>query len=270
MSARRTPAGQSQPWWRRYGWVIGAAAGVATAVLLAPNAAELEDALSCLASAWNQWRLLVSSTNEYVTEISLARDVLGIRASATDGATGDTIGAGEQFRRFLFDQPYSPDGARAWPAIRFGTTLNRSNSLFSTLVCNDRIKTIEVKLMGEELEGTRAEVQILADGSSKLRACAASAQEEALISWNLRPEGQLAPAVITAGIGAYDADAAANQSLLDYAVSQDTLIVALPDGASSPANRGLEPTQIDDIVLRITHTGVAVGSATAAFEPTCN
>jgi hypothetical protein len=241
-----------------------------SAVLLAPNAGHLDKARACVSDGWNDWRLLVSSTNQYVTELSLARDVLGISGPITDPETGEVLDEGRQFRRFLFDQPYALEGTRAWPALRFGTTLNRENGLFSTLVCNDRIRTIEVKLVGERLEGDRGEVRVLVDGSSKLRACSATAEEEDLMAWNLRPEGTLAPATISAGINAYDTQSSPNQSLFYYAVAQDTWIIAVPDGSSAPANRALDPTLIDDIVLRITHEGVAAGSATASFDPKCN
>lgn len=243
---------------------------LANAVLLAPNAQHLDKARACLSDAWNDWRLLVSSTNQYVTEVSLARDVLGIQGKITDPETREVLDEGKQFRRFLFDQPYSVDGSRVWPALRFGTTLNRESGIFSSLVCNDRIRTIEVKLVGEGLEGTTAEVRVLVDGSSKLRSCSATPEEESLVPWNLRPEGSFAPATVAAGINAYDTQSQPNQSLSYYAVAQDTWILAIPDGSSAPANRNLDPTRIDDIVLRITHEGVASGSATASFAPTCN
>ncbi len=243
---------------------------IARAVLLSPNAAHLDRAHRCVAAAWNQWRLLVSSTNRYVTEISLAKDVLGIAGPVTDAHTGEVLDEGHQFRRLFFDQPYSPDGRRVWPALRFGTTLNRESGLFSTLLCNDRIESLEVKLVGAGLQGTRGEVQVFVDGSSKLRACAATENEEEIVAWNLRPGGQLAPAVVSAGINGYDTASSPNRSFLDYAVSQDTVIVALPDGTSSPANQSVDPLLLEDIVLRITHTAVAAGTATGTFNPTCN
>ncbi len=243
--------------------------GVAREVLLAPNAAHLDQAHQCVADAWNQWRLLVSSTNRYVTEISLAKDVLGISGPVTDEQTGEVLDEGRQFRRLFFDQPYSPDGKRVWPALRFGTTLNRENGLFSTLLCNDRIESLEVKLVGSGLQGARGEVQLYVDGSSKLRSCAATENEEELVAWNLRPGGQLAPAVVSAGINDYDTASSPNRSFLDYAVSQDTVIVALPDGTSSPANQSVDPLLLEDIVLRVSHTAVAAGTATGTFNPTC-
>ena len=242
---------------------------ITQSIFLAANGSQLDALQTCLSSAWNQWRLLVSSTNSYVTEVSLAKDVLGIGGPVTDPTTGHVQSAAEQFRHYLFDQPYAPDAAHVWPALRFGTTLSHSG-LFSALVCNDRIQSVEAKLVGPGLTGTRAELQLLADGSSQLRSCAATANEDQLVSWNLRPQGQLAPATLSAGINDYDTDASPNASLLDYSVSQDTFVVAVPDATTSPANRDLDLSQLDDIVLRVTHSAIATGSATASFHPTCN
>ena len=77
-------------------------------------------------------------------------------------------------------------------------------------------------------------------------------------------------AALSAGVNDYDTASSPNQSLFDYAVSQDTFILALPDANTSPANAGLDATLLDDVVLRITHTGVARGSASSTFHPTCN
>ena len=131
-------------------------------------------------------------------------------------------------------------------------------------------ETVEAKLVGPALRDGRAEVQLLADGASQLRACAASDTAPQVLAWNLRPRGQSAPALLSAGVNAYDDASSPNQSLLDYAVSQDTFILALPDADTSPANAGLDVSQLDDVVLRITHTGIARGSASSTFHPTCN
>jgi hypothetical protein len=240
---------------------------ILTQVYSATNAAQLSSLQSCLANAWTSWQLLVSSGNNYVTEVSLAKDVFGITGTVTDPKTKQLVSAGDQFRHYLFAQPYSPDAAHVWSAVDFGTALDDESSLFSSLVCDDRIVGIEAQLVGTGLKGSTAELQVLVDGVTTLRSCAAT---DTIVAWDLRPAGSLAPAVIETGVNAYPTGVAPNQSLYDYGVAQSHWIVAIPDAQTSPANASIDESSIDDIVLRITHTGQAVGSATSTFNPTCN
>jgi hypothetical protein len=243
-------------------------------ILTAINAATSGNTLSsieaCLTdTVWPDWQMLVSSANSYVTEVSLAEDILGITGSVTDPTTGQTLSAGEQFRHFIFAQPYSPDASHVWSALSFGTTLSDKSSLFSSLLCDDRITGIAAKLVGSKLRGNTAELQVLVDGVTTLRSCTSTSGNDVIVPWNLRPSGALAPAVIETGVNAYPSGVAPNQSLYDYGVAESHWIVAIPDAQTSPANAEIDQTQIDDIVLQITHVGQAVGSATASFNPSC-
>jgi len=245
---------------------------IAESILGAWNATALEDLLACVQNAWNDWLRNVSSTNTYETDISIREDLLGIVGPREDLDTHETIPEGEQFRRYLFEQAFVRGGA-VWPAIRFGTTLNPGDAavpgLFSNLLCNDRIQSVQIQILGDAalLGDAEAEVQILADGGNLLRACDADG-EDRIVEWGLRPDGDPAPALVQSGINGPSA-AAPNRSLEGFAVAQTSWIVTVPDASASPANVDLDPLGIEDIVLHVTHVAIAAGAG-GTFAPTCD
>lgn len=232
----------------------------------AQNAQQLNSAMSCLSRGWQSWLELVQSPNRYTPEISLRRDILGITGPRMDPDTGEMISAGEQFRRALLAQPYGYQG-QVWPALRFSTALREGNALFSSLVCNSRISSIEAQLVGDFLGDNNATIRILVDGAGLLRTCDSTQGNERNNAWSLRPAGVPAPATIQAGVNSFGT-AGPNISLLNYPVAQSSWIVAIP--TDDAANRDLDPKKIDDIVLRIAYTGIATGGASSMYALTCN
>jgi hypothetical protein len=237
-----------------------------TRAINAQNAAQVGEALNCVSNAWQNWQMLTQSPNRYTPEISLRRDILGITGPRTDPETGEVISAAEQFRRALMAQPYSYQG-QVWPALRFSTAIREGNALFSSLVCNSRIASVEAQLVGDFLGDNNATVRVLADGAGMLRTCDSAQGAERVNAWNLRPAGLAAPATIQAGVNSFGT-AGPNISLLYYPVAQSSWIVAIPTDDS--ANRDVDPRKIDDIILRITYTGLATGGASSMFTATCN
>ncbi len=232
----------------------------------AQNAQQLNSVMSCLSRGWQSWLELVQSPNRYTPEISLRRDILGITGPRMDLDTGEMISAGEQFRRALLAQPYGYQG-QVWPALRFSTALREGNALFSSLVCNSRISSIEAQLVGDFLGDNNATVRILVDGAGMLRTCDSTQGNERINAWSLRPAGVPAPATIQAGVNSFGT-AGPNISLLNYPVAQSSWIVAIP--TDDAANRDLDPKKIDDIVLRIAYSGIATGGASSMYALTCN
>lgn len=237
-----------------------------TRAINAQNATQLNEALNCLSNSWLNWQMLTSSPNRYNPEISLRRDILGITGPRTDPETGEVISAGEQFRRALLAQPFTYQG-QVWPALRFSTAIREGNTLFSSLVCNSRIASVEAQLVGDFLGDNNATVRVLADGAGMLRTCDSAAGAERVNAWSLRPAGVPAPVTIQAGVNNFGT-AGPNTTLLYYPVAQSSWVVAIPTDDAS--NRDVDPRKIDDIILRITYTGLPTGGASSMFTATCN
>ncbi|MBL8682390.1 MAG: hypothetical protein JNK05_24705 [Myxococcales bacterium] len=237
---------------------------VLDAIVATQNAQQLERALNCVIGGWDSWRMLVTTPNMYMREVSVRRDILGIVGPRMDSETGEMISAGEQFRRALLAQPYSNDG-QTWPAIRFATSLRRDSALFTSLVCNARITSIQARVVGDFLGDNQAILRLLADGVGSVRTCDSGSMNTNTNEWRLRPSGVLAPATIAAGVNDFGAQ---EVSLLYYPVAQSSWVLAVP--TEEPENRDLDVRRIDDIVLRVNYSAIASGGAATTFSLTCN
>lgn len=236
---------------------------IAGLVFQAQNGAALDHVDACLSSVWSEFRRASGMPSDYVTEVSVRRDVLGITGPRTDADTGAVISPAAQFRASLFAQPFTFQG-HVWPAIRFGTSLMPERGLFSSLVCNDRITGIEAQLVGDFLGDNQADLYVLADGATLLRSCATSD----VTPWSLRPSGQPAPADIQAGVNSYGTTTA-NNAFNDFGVAESSWIVAVPDGVTVRNNLDVDPTHIDDIVLRVHHRAITTPTGGISFTPAC-
>ncbi len=236
---------------------------IAGLVFQAQNGAALDHIDSCLSSVWSEFRRTSGMPSDYVTEVSVRRDVLGITGSRTDLDTGAVISPAAQFRASLFAQPFTFQG-HVWPAIRFGTSLMPERGLFSSLVCNDRITGIEAQLVGDFLGDNQADLYVLADGATLLRSCATNE----VIPWSLRPSDQPAPADIQVGVNSYGTTSS-NNAFNDFGVAESSWIVAVPDGVTVPNNLDVDPTHIDDIVLRVHHRAITTPTGGISFTPAC-
>ncbi|MDP3278626.1 MAG: hypothetical protein Q8Q09_25780 [Deltaproteobacteria bacterium] len=237
---------------------------VLDAIVGTQNAQQLERVFNCVTGGWDSWRRLVTTPNMYMREVSVRRDILGIVASRTDAETGEVISEGEQFRRALLAQPVSNEG-RTWPAIRFATSLRRDSALFTSLVCNARITSLQARVVGDFLGDNQAILRLLADGAGSVRTCDSGASNTLTNEWKLRPAGVLAPATLAAGVNDFGTP---EVSLLYYPVAQSSWVLAVP--TEEPENRDLDVRRIDDIVLRFNYSAIASGGGAASFSLTCN
>src|SRR5262249_28280643 len=110
-----------------------------------------------------------STPDTRTDEISLRADVLGIRGACNDDVTGESLDEGEQFRRRLFRASnLNEDGATA---LKFSTSVNPNNGVWSTGLCNDQIALIDVKIVGDGLGDSQATVVLSQAGTAVQRSC---------------------------------------------------------------------------------------------------
>jgi hypothetical protein len=88
------------------------------------------------------------------------------------------------------------------------------------------------------------------------------------VPWSLRPAGQPAPADIQVGVDSYGMTTS-NNAFNDFGVAESSWIVAVPDGVTIPNNRDVDPTHIDDIVLRIHHRATTTPPGGLTYTPAC-
>ena len=217
---------------------IGALDG---AVLNASNSTGLDRVLGCFRQIANQRVVAFGTEQSYVTTVSV-RKLLGITEPRTDDVTGQDLSEGLQFRQLLLrNQNLDSEGG---VGLEFATNLDPNNQLWSSSVCSDRIESLQAQLVGDFLGDNEAELHVLLEGTSLMRAC----DSDAVKSWSLG--GNSALAVIQAGVNDFGPQKE-NTSLFGQAVARAAWRVTLP--GSEPANRDIDLSKVDDIVLRIKH-----------------
>lgn len=246
-------------------------------LLPALRASEINDfATNCLDIQYTSFRQTYGARQTYVEELSLREDVLGIRGDITDPITGQVVTAAEQFRqRLLAPSNLSNNGV---VTLVFATGVGADNGIFSTSVCNDQIRTIQAKLIGDGQGDNQARIHLDQRGTVFQRACEAFRNGGGdLIREYAVPDSQQNHAVIQAGINAYGDMTAANTQLYGRAVGASQWQLSIPPGAPSfgvpgpvePSNADLDLTRLEDIVLRIEHSAISLNASGPIFNPVC-
>jgi hypothetical protein len=234
-------------------------------VLNANSASDLRNLMSCYTSLHDAYRIAFGSPQEYVTTVSV-RELLGIAGVRVDDVTGEELTEGRQFREFLLqNQNFDGNGS---VGLKFATTLDPDNGLWSSDVCSDRIVSVQAQLVGDFLGDDEAQVNVSLGGTSLLRDCGSDDVQ----SWALGDGGgsddSAVVAVLQAGVNGYGS-APANTSLFGQAVARATWKLTIPGPSAAPVNDDLDLTQIDDIVLKITHRAVARHASSAGLDLSC-
>ncbi len=218
----------------------------------------------CLPSSYTAFRTAYGAAQSFSDEISLREDVLGIRGPIVDDVTGETLSEAAQFRRALF-QPSNlgPDGT---VELSFGTNLSRGNNLFSTMVCNDQIRSIQVRLVGDGLGDDTARVYLSQRGTSVMRGCETGrdGSGEVLRTYDLQPRR----AELQAGVNVYPMSAPDTQ-FFGRSVAATEWVIAIPPGSVAPANSDVNPLRIDDIILRVDHSAISLSDSPIRYTSTC-
>jgi hypothetical protein len=212
------------------------------AAVLAARAATAMDSLeNCMKSLFDGYYLAYSTPQEYATTVSV-RQMLGVTGPRTDDVTGEELSPGQQFRMLVLRNENLTQESSV--RIKFSTNLNPGNGLWSTDVCNDRVKSVQAQLVGDFLGDNQAEIHVTASGAAVQRACDA---DEVRV-WSI----QTKDAVVQAGVNTFG-DAKPNTSFFGQAVARATWEIVINNGKVAAANQDVDFTKLDDVVLKITH-----------------
>lgn len=229
-------------------------------VLNASSATRMQALLRCYRDLHGQDLAVLPEAAGYRTRISVRRE-LGITGDRTDEVTGQLITAGEQFRRRLLDQEnLGADGA---VSLRFATNLLPDNPLWSADLCRDRISTVEAELVGDFLGDSEAQINIGLEGLGFLRSC----DVDTVHTWDFggdRPGSSLV-AVVQAGVNS-SGGGQPNPALFGQPVARATWKLTIPGPRRAPANRDLDLTHLEDIIVVVNHQAVS-SQAGVAFTP---
>src|SRR5690606_3067715 len=197
---------------------------------------------------------------QVTTDVISVRDVLvDLTAPVEDPVTGRVYSPRERFRHYVSD----PVNRDVHGNLRLTFMTHRPDKpVFSRAVCSDRIQSIRINLIGDNLgAGVRsAYVRLSQGGTSFLRSCEDGGHK--LTAYNLLGS-QADPRVgrIQAGVNAPNQgrDLAANTDHLHTALLAgpwELVIDQRPD--VEPMNAELDLSQLDDIELVIEHKGYTI------------
>lgn len=235
-------------------------------MMQAGSAYQLRDFLTCLNGWYDDYRIAFGSPHEEVTQLSLREDILGFKEPVKDEVTGDLITPQEIFRRVLLNpKNIARSGRIEFP---FVTSISGGSKQFSTLVCNDRIRSVKVKLVGDFLGDNEATVMLKQEGDSYLRDCSSdpTGGTDIITSYHLDPR----TALVQAGVNSFGISSA-NYDLTGRSVASDRWVLVIPAGSEAPNNADLDFLNIDDVVIEITHTARTLNgrTPTSVFDA-CN
>lgn len=232
---------------------------IASQLFQTNNAEQLADFMNCLKGWYDDFRIAFGSPHEEVSQISLREDILGFKEQVTDRVTGEVIQPGELFRRVLLNpKNITRTGRVEFP---FVTSILGSEKNFSTLVCNDRVRSIRVKLVGDFLGDNEATVMLRQEGNSYIRDCSSdpAAGNDILNTYHLDQRN----ALIQAGVNSFGL-APANHELTGRSVASDRWVLIIPTGSEAPNNRDMDLLNIDDVVIEVTHEARTLNSRVSA------
>ena len=217
------------------------------------TAAGLTSFMHNLMENFTAFRAAYSSPQVYVDEVSVREDIFGIKQPVADSVTGEDVSPQEQFRRMLLD-PENMDG-RGGVSLEFSTSVSAGNGVFSSLLCNDRIKEIQVMLVGDFLGDNEAGVILSQSGASIIRSCNPThlGTERELVEYNIDPE----MSSTSAGVNTYGM-APASTALYGRSVAFSSWRLTIPSGDFEPNNVDIALTHLDDIVIKVTHEALTV------------
>jgi hypothetical protein len=231
----------------------------------ARRAKQIQSFASCLQGRFTDFRRAFGTPSVFTDEISLRRDVLGIRGPIRDAVTGETVSEADQFRRrLLVPSNLGPDGT---VGLRFTTSLGASNGVLSSGVCNDQIRTIQVKLLGDGQGDDQARIKLRPAGSALERSCAAfrGGAGDVINQYDVEPR----TVELEAGINTYPM-APPDAQLFGRSMAATEWYLAIPAGSAAPQNADLDLTRIEDVLLRVEHAAISLSDSPINFDPTCN
>ena len=224
---------------------------------------ELAALLACLVGIAEDYRLDHGHAQPYVTEISLRADIFGITTDVPD-VDGSPATPAEQFGALLQDPLHRlPDGTVALPFALSAF----ENAQFSSSLCDDRLDTIEVKLVGDYLGDREAEVMLTRQGLAGVRRCdgADLPQWSSYVPFSFERD----ELVIQAGTSDFGT-AGPNAGYAAWPVHGEQWTLTIPSPERAPANLDLDVARISDVVLRLHHRARTIAPpGQGTFTPSC-
>lgn len=238
-------------------------ASLGGAVLGARNGLALNQLATCLKEIHTSHRVAFGNPQSYTTELSV-REMLGVTGPREDEVTGQVLSPGEVFRQLaLRNASWDERGALT---ITFSTNLQPGNGLWATDVCGDRITSVQAQLVGDFLGDDEAQVNVSLSGAAVLAKC----DSEGVEAWSMADgtSASQAVAVLQAGVNSFG-KAAPNASLFGQSVARASWRITLPPGDAAPSNADLDPSKLEDIVLRIEHQALPRRATPLYVDTSC-
>lgn len=238
-------------------------ASLGGAVLGARNGLALNQLATCLKEIHTSHRVAFGNPQSYTTELSV-REMLGITGPREDEVTGQVLSPGEVFRQLaLRNASWDERGALT---ITFSTNLQPGNGLWATDVCGDRITSVQAQLVGDFLGDDEAQVNVSLSGAAVLAKC----DSEGVEAWSMADgtSASQAVAVLQAGVNSFG-KAAPNASLFGQSVARASWRITLPPGDAAPSNADLDPSKLEDIVLRVEHQALPRRATPLYVDTSC-
>ncbi len=238
--------------------------GLDESLLRARTPAQLNKHQSCLQHIFDEYVLEFGGAQQHVLEVSLRRDILGLKNSVFDPVTGAEVTPAEQFRAIL-QQPDVLD-ADGTVHLAFALPLEGDGVLTASVLCEDRITGVQASLAGDYLGDGNALVLVGRSGQGRMRRCDASAQtpDDQIQSFVLDDRR----AAVQAGTNDWG-QALPNSQLAGWPTAGERWTVEIPSGAVAPENADLDLEHLDDIRLRWTRRAGTVSTATAPSVFAC-
>jgi hypothetical protein len=127
-----------------------------------------------LARVYDCFEQTVRTTGGARRAVRLRRDVMGIARGVVDEVTGETVSAGELFRRELFGPNNLPQTGLLRYRFSIGLAASPVSGYFmsSSDVCNEVIQGVEAIVVGDDLGTARVQMSLIQDeGASYVRTC---------------------------------------------------------------------------------------------------
>lgn len=220
-----------------------------------PN--DLQLFLSALDTAYGS-----STTSQPRTEVISFRDkILQLAAPIKDPSTGQVVNAAQRFRAFVAS-PANRDADGNFH-VRF-STIDPANPIFSTQLASDRVVSIRMNLVGDQLGTgvTTAQIRLVHGGTSFLRSLTKGPDGTApLIAYDVSGKGNLPRvSIVQAAVNAPPGSPSLqeNSELRERAVLATGWELVIDQTANTPANASLSLSGLDDIELTFTHDAYTI------------
>ncbi len=228
---------------------------------------EIDEFMFCMDSVFQTYEEDFSSIGSQLieTDISLRDDVYGFTVPVVAGPIGEEASPAEQFAAVLTE----PNRVNQAGNIELNFALPLlGETLFASNQCDDRVESIEVMFVGDDLGDQEIGVVLHRVGLSNLRRCDAAnlSPTQAINSYQLDPES----VGIQATANSFrDDEVGKSFGYAGYPISGDQLRVEIPSGDQDPRNADFDIRDVRDIVLRISHRAGTVSASGDGFNPVC-